>query len=66
MKNVPMSQLRSIKDGEIVCASCQKIEEVAKKKMDRIFKQAEGEIKKMVMGYKDLVTEAVQESVKEG
>jgi hypothetical protein len=60
---VPVAQLKTMRDEEIICKPCQKIEETAKKKIEIIFKRAEGEIKKMKDDFRELVNTAVQESL---
>ena len=65
MKNVPAKALRNMRDEEIVCPVCQKIESATKKRVDRLLKEAQSDLNRTAAAYKELVTDAVRESVDE-
>jgi len=63
MKNVKASDLKKMRDDEIVCARCQKVEEKVKGDVERAKQVAKNEIDKLCAGYKDTIIDIVQRHV---
>ena len=66
MKNVKISELKKIRDDEIVCPRCEKIEQRVKSDVERMRLVAQGEINKMCEKYRDTIVEIVQRHVENG
>ena len=65
MKNVKASDLKKMRDDEIVCARCQKIEDKVKHDVDRMKAMANAEIEKMCGKYRETIIEIVQRHMDE-
>lgn len=65
MKNVKATDLRKMRDDEIVCPVCQKVEARVKQDVERLKLVAQSQFNKMVDEYKQTIVEIVQKHVEE-
>ena len=60
LKNVSLKDLKQMKDSEVVCGNCQKIESIAKAQVEKIKKAAQADFEKLANDYKTTVSELLQ------
>uniref|UniRef100_A0A6M3IZ94 Uncharacterized protein n=1 Tax=viral metagenome TaxID=1070528 RepID=A0A6M3IZ94_9ZZZZ len=63
IKVVKIRDLAEMKDKFVICPRCQGIEEKITKDIDLLKTKAEVEFKRLIAGYKDKITEIVQNRI---